>query len=284
MKTVIFTLLAFFIFLSGCAMHEDVLLLNDRLEYMEQHFNTVETKNKNLSSQMDDIKKKGGEKAQNIKSQYAELRILHERMMADIQVLNGKVEELDHLLNNHIAEVEASQSGKDGKLGRMNERLAVNTVRIAHMEKYLGLEKSGKSSSTAGTGSSKKKRKTLSKDKLYLSAKQAFDRGELETSRERFQSLIKKYPKSKNADNAQFWIGEIHFREKWYEKAILEYQKVIENYPLGNKVPAALLKQGLAFHRIGEDANARLVLNELLKKFPKSNEATIAQKKIKGLK
>ena len=42
----------------------------------------------------------------------------------------------------------------------------------------------------------------------------------------KFKELIERFPKSERADNAQFWIGEIYYREKWYEKAILEYQKV----------------------------------------------------------
>ena len=60
----------------------------------------------------------------------------------------------------------------------------------------------------------------------------------------------------------------------------MEYQKVIENYPKGNKVPAALLKQGLAFRNIGDKPNARLILNELVKKYPNSNEGGIAKQKL----
>ncbi len=96
--------------------------------------------------------------------------------------------------------------------------------------------------------------------------------------------MLKLYPKSPQADNAQFWLGETYYREKWYEKAILEYQKVIEKYPKGNKVPASLLKQGLAFHSLGDKANTRLILTELIKKYPKSNEAKIAKQKLKRLK
>ena len=103
----------------------------------------------------------------------------------------------------------------------------------------------------------------------------------LAAAKKYFQEVIQRYPKSENADNAQFWIGEIYYREKWYEKAILEYQKVIEKYPDGNKVPAALLKQGLAFHNIGDKANSRHILEELVKKYPKSNEAKIAREKLK---
>jgi TolA-binding protein len=56
---------------------------------------------------------------------------------------------------------------------------------------------------------------------------------------------------------------------------------VIENYPKGNKVPAALLKQGMAFHNIGDKPNSRHILEELVKKFPKTNEAKIAREKLK---
>ena len=83
------------------------------------------------------------------------------------------------------------------------------------------------------------------------------------------------------AGNAQFWLGETYYREQWYEKAILEYQKVIENYPDGNKIEASLLKQGLAFFNLGDKANARLILQELIRKHPKSNEAQIARQKVK---
>ena len=126
--------------------------------------------------------------------------------------------------------------------------------------------------------------KELSDDELYVRAKQSFDNGEYETARKGFQDLLDKYPKSKNADNAQFWIGEIYYREKWYEKAILEYQKVIENYPQGNKVPGSLLKQGFAFLNIGDETNARLILRELMNKYPESNEAKVAGKKLDELK
>ncbi|MBF0202691.1 MAG: tetratricopeptide repeat protein, partial [Desulfamplus sp.] len=74
-----------------------------------------------------------------------------------------------------------------------------------------------------------------------------------------------------------------YYREKWYEKAILEYQRVIEEYPRGNKVMAALLKQGYSFANLGEKGNARLILEELIRKYPQSQEAKSARDKLKAL-
>jgi TolA-binding protein len=48
-------------------------------------------------------------------------------------------------------------------------------------------------------------------------------------------------------------------------------------------VPAALLKQGFAFAELGEKVNARLVLQELVEKYPQSQEAARAKTRLKAL-
>jgi tol-pal system protein YbgF len=105
----------------------------------------------------------------------------------------------------------------------------------------------------------------------------------MDAARRDFEKLLTRYPQSELANNAQFWIGESHYRERWFEKAILEYQTVIEKYPDGSKVAAAMLKQGFAFLQLGDEANARLVLGELQRKHPDSSEAKVAAKKLAEL-
>mgnify|MGYP000926555147 FL=1 len=51
----------------------------------------------------------------------------------------------------------------------------------------------------------------------------------------------------------------------------------------GNKVQAALLKQGFAFAGMGDKANARLILQELIEKYPNSSEAKMARQKMGSL-
>ena len=82
----------------------------------------------------------------------------------------------------------------------------------------MGFESSVKAGkdSKAGKGSVTKK---LTDEGFYFHAKQAFDLGKFNASLEGFQKLLNKYPKSKNADNAQFWIGEIHYQEKWSRRS-----------------------------------------------------------------
>ena len=56
---------------------------------------------------------------------------------------------------------------------------------------------------------------------------------------------------------------------------------MIENYPDGNKVPASLLKQGLAFFNLDEKVNARFFLQEVINNYPTSSEAKTARNKLK---
>ncbi len=68
---------------------------------------------------------------------------------------------------------------------------------------------------------------------------------------------------------------------KDYGKAVLAYQEVIEKYPRSPKYRSAVLKQGMAFYQIGKDKAGRAVLQDLVDRFPKSPEATVAKKYMK---
>ena len=98
-----------------------------------------------------------------------------------------------------------------------------------------------------------------------------------------FKQFIQTHPKSALAPNAQFWAGECSFAMKDYQKAIKEYQIVVERYPRHEKANAAMLKQGLAFESIGMLEEAKLFLQKLVAKAPSSPEARKAAERLKTL-
>ena len=275
MKKTVLIALAWLVTLSGCALQQDVISLDDRLAQAERRYADAEKKNKELESKLSEY----GQGDKNLRSKTASQSAMIESLREEIQILSGRVEETEYFLKQKIQGFEKSSETLDKTTNS-------NTERIARLEQYLNFESTAagkKIPPDSHRTTEKQVKKQLSEDTIYESAKQAYDQGDYEAARDGFQKLIKQYPKSKNADNAQFWIGEIYYHEKWYEKAILEYQKVIEEYPDGNKVQASLLKQGFAFLNLGDTSNARLILSELIKKYPKSNEAKIAKRKLKGL-
>jgi tol-pal system protein YbgF len=264
----------------ACATQSEVVSLDTRLGEIEMREAELKRDKAALEAQ-----RLENERA--LRQQSASLRAGIEELREEVRTLNGRIEEIEHR--------QAQQQSKGSASSQLSDELKTSVAdseqRIRRIEAYLNLEPAvaGASAGAAAAGSASKIRAedrpsaALSEKALYNRAKQAFDQGDSDAARKDFETFIERHPKSKNADNAQFWIGEIYYRDKWYEKAILEYQKVIEIYPDGNKVPAALLKQGLAFNNIGDQANARLILEELVRKYPKSNEATVATKKLQSL-
>jgi tol-pal system protein YbgF len=243
--------------------------------------NTAQEETKKLSADLDTYRKSSKQSQQGVREDTATLSATVDQLRKDLQVLTGKLEEADYSIEKSRSTQANTAQEKENRLNRIEEIGRQNQDRIVRIEQYLDLEPSTEAlKPSAGAGKKAPDKKELPENDLYDAAKKAFDRGEFEVARAQFLEFLKRFPKSKNADNAQFWIGEIYFREKWYEKAIMEYQKVIESYPNGNKVAAALLKQGLAFFNLDEKANARLILKEMIRKYPKSDEAKIAKKKL----
>ncbi|MEN8246252.1 MAG: tol-pal system protein YbgF [Thermodesulfobacteriota bacterium] len=290
----------------GCAHQDDVIILDQRLAKMEklgkeldqktrrlendytemsqrdeQSYAAFEKDSEALGQELSESKTRLEKENQRIRGQYAGINAQIVELQDELQGVRGNLEETDYMVRQRMDTSEELGREIQVRFDKMAVSLEKMEGRIQYIEQYLDLEPGQvQAPPSAAIVTDNKK---LSDADLYTSAKQAFDQGDFETAKKSFNQIITEYPKSEHADNAQFWIGEIYYREKWYEKAILEYQKVIENYPKGNKVPASLLKQGFAFLSLGDKANARLILNELAKKYPNTNEGKIAAQKLKEI-
>jgi len=277
MKPIIY-FVAFSLLFLGCAAREDIVTLDSNMASLYRRITTLERENAEMKKRLDLLRQTGEGKAEDLRVKTAEIQASLDRFAEEMQVLRGKTEEAEFLLKP----TETAQMEQEKRLISLEKAVREQEERIGRIEGYLNLESGGAGVSGKAPAASPavEPAKPLSENEAYAVAKQAFDRGEYEKSRTLFQDLLKNHPASIHADNAQFWIGESYYREKWYEKAILEYQKVIEQYPTGNKVQASLLKQGLAFQQLGDNPNARLILKELVRKYPDSTEAKIARQKL----
>ena len=275
------TLLFCILVLAGCAGRSDVIVLDDRLAAVEGQL----ARQKAL---IDKFGQTSENKEQNIRGQTANLRVEIDSMREQIGAINGRLEEVEYQIKQGKNAPGNTDASGSTELDRMKEDARVMNSRITSIEQYLDMGGAAKSNvakpAPAKVPAASVPLSSLSEQELYDQAKQAFDAGELEKAREGFQEFTKRFPNSQNADNAQFWIGEIYYREKWYEKAIVEYQKVVENYPKGNKIRSAMLKQGYAFLNIGDKANARLILKELINKYPDTTESQLAAQKLSQIK
>lgn len=120
----------------------------------------------------------------------------------------------------------------------------------------------------------------LDSQALYDSAYALYKQGKHDEARDAFRQYIERFPDTPLTDNAYFWIGESYYDQRQYEQAILEYDKVVQKFSNGDKVPSALLKQAFAFDAINDPVDAKILLKKILREHPASEQAAIAKKKL----
>lgn len=283
--------------IGGCAPRSDVRMLEDRVIALErrnlelqQQTAAAEQEKSQLRSQLQNYGTTLEEKEQVLRSQSASLTATLDRIRNELQAVRGKLEETSYQTDQRLRAMEGTVAANANRLETIERQMGIESPRgQGYRPGAASRPSAGISSERSGSAPARPRptaRPTASpasENDLYLEAKQAFDRGDFDPALEGFRTLVREYPTAQYADNAQFWIGEIFYRQQQYENAILEYQTVIEKYPRGNKVRASLLKQGFAFSNLGDRANARLILQDLIDKYPDSSESKIAQQKLNAL-
>lgn len=267
-------LLPFFLLLvlSGCATRGDLAALQQDVEELKgrtlQHDKSIAL----VRTEAKDIAEKGSREAlkslDTLRKGTADMQANLDTMRVDLQAMTGKVDDLGQAAKKPFDDISLLKEDTSKAVVNMDERikkleseLAQSNARIAAISKSLETPES-----------------------LYKQGLDALNSGESEKSREMLAKFKEQFPDHKLAANAAYWIGETYYREKNYEQAVLEFQKVIKDYPGKEKVPAAMLKQGMAFKELGDLKSARFVLKELIEKFPRAEEIGAAKEALSKLK
>lgn len=119
--------------------------------------------------------------------------------------------------------------------------------------------------------------------RLYEIAYQDLMRENYQLAMINFRSFLERYPHSALSDNAQYWIGEVHYAQGQYSVAIEEFRRVVEGFPGQEKVPAAYLKIALCFQKMQDSPTARRYLEYVIQNYPETREAQLARERLPEL-
>ncbi len=105
-------------------------------------------------------------------------------------------------------------------------------------------------------------------------------RGNVEPAREGFQEFLTRYGRSELADDARYWLGDLAYGQGDFAAAATEFSQLLSDFPQTDKAPAALLKRGYCLRELGKTDEATAVFNDLISRYPDSNEAGLAKDEI----
>jgi len=278
------------VLLAGCASVRDVQIVDNEIDKIYSRLNALQKENKSLGDKISALS------AENQKLR-TDLLFRLENVQTEIRTLSTSVEEYKDYVNRPSKEIGRVKEDVDSRLrvleeGRrvLEEKNKAQEERIRGMEDRLkGMEGKSKQAEPEKPGPAKEvpsegKGASAGMGNMYKVAYEAFQKGDVEGARKKFEAFLKQYPNTELSGHAQFWIGETYYQKKDFEKAILEYEKTITKYPEGSKVPAALYKQGLAFLELGDKTNARNLFKRVIERYPRSEQAEMAKKKLEAMK
>ena len=91
---------------------------------------------------------------------------------------------------------------------------------------------------------------------------------------------IRDSPKSNLAPRAQYWIGDSYFNLRDFKLAIANQQTLIKTYPDSPSVPDAMLNIASSQIDMGESNAGRKTLEDLMAKYPVSEAADKAKRRL----
>jgi tol-pal system protein YbgF len=269
------------------SLEAELLRLNGQLEESAHHNRLLREENKEIES-----------------SFIARIEVLEEEQNKKL----AQLEETISQVNDNLAKTDSQLSQAEAEIEKINQERAQEAAARARKaaeeaRKAAQEAKAAKATIVRTDGtvqiSADKKKKTITgtpdqsddtspdavrNDDLYAQALSLYKAKKIDQAYDGFTDYLNRYPDGKMAANARFWMGECLFTQNEFELAILDYQKVIVDYPRHTKAPAALLKQGMAFEKLNDDETAKIVYQKILDTYPESDQAGPATSRLQSLK
>ena len=220
--------------------------------------------------------------------QGAVLKTLVEQLAEQISTLKKSVEDVKGSNQQTQASVGARIESVNGQFSAVNSSLDLVLERISKLSQQIAETKAKvevldqTQQNTAGTPGPAKAGPP-SPEELYNAAYGDFLKGSYDLSRQGFEEYLKNYPDTELSDNAQYWIGESYYAQRKFAEAVKAFDRVMQDYPRGDKVAAAALKKAYC---LLESKNTEAGIRELrllIVKYPSSDSAQLAKDRLNSL-
>jgi tol-pal system protein YbgF len=242
-----------------------VQMLQDNMARMQQSFDERMGVMKDLVTQQTD----------NVNRMSTAVDTLQKTLQQQTSDATGKVDQVSgqiQSLHDAVDELKA-------KLAQVSKQL--NDIQAA--QQNITSPPTGTTPGTPGTAPGGAANTALPPDVLYNSGLSDFMAGKNDLAGQEFAQFLQAYGNNDLAGNAQFYLGEIDYRKNNFQAAIDDYNKVLDQYPGGNKGAAAQLKKGFALLELGQKDAGVKELRSLIGRYPKSPEALQAKERLNKL-
>jgi tol-pal system protein YbgF len=180
-----------------------------------------------------------------------------------------------------IETLDANIADNQRSFAELSAQIAVAQEELENLAQVLA--RRGASGGSEGASSATSTSYPSDPQELYQAAYNDYLRGNYDPAIVAFRQFIASFPASQLADNAQYWIGECYFHQQKFREAVAEFSRVESSYPTSERLASALLRKGYALIELGDSASARGALLTVVQRFPRSDDAILAQRQLDTL-
>ncbi|MBN2231339.1 MAG: tol-pal system protein YbgF [Deltaproteobacteria bacterium] len=277
--------------LSACASDQYYVRLDDSVHKLEQRVGTIER-------QQEEEAHRG---AGDLQKQLADTTFRLDSLETELRMLNASVEETRlgprDLPAVETRELELFYERVEARLQQLEQKVAACTAAPPAVTPAAGalpdvpaptdasrLQASSPAEPTPPATPAAPAPPSARERAFYEDAYTVYKRGDYDAARKKLVKFTEAFPQSQYKVNALFWIAECSYQEKNYEEAIIKYDEIITTYPDHPKASSALLKQGFSFLMIGDQTDGALILKKVIERYPDSDQAEIARRKLDTLR
>lgn len=261
--------------LVACTSSEDMTLLHREISDVQQQVEQL-SQSMPAKQDLDAVERRMQEVATQTSRSNADLAMRVEQLQEQIEALHSSLERTIKQLEGISQELASARGSATSGYYLPPVSAAPAPGGGAAAAEPTGTAGAAAGAAAGATGSE-------SPEQLYRAAYEDYMRGNYQLAADGFAEYRRRWPSTELSDNALYWIGECLDAQDETEEALAIFNQVLEEYPASDKAPAAQLKKGLLYLKLGDKGQGVLNLQYVVYEHPGTREADLARERLRSL-
>ena len=253
-------------------MMAEIRMLQEQNAQLQQSIGTLVDALKTVTSKLD-------EQAATARKTTADARLLVEGLSGELRVVREKIDDTHVRLGSLAQEVDALRNSIPQTPGVAVDPNAPSPSTSATPAGPAGTPPAGGSPlpPVANAGPPANPAAGMSPGRLWDMAFSDYAAGQWPLAIQGFETYIRAFPRSEQADDAQFYIGEAYQLDGKMREALAAYERVSADYPQSNRAADSYYKRGVTYNTMNQPDKAREMFETTIRLFPNSESSRLAR-------
>ena len=236
-----------------------------------------------LQTQVDQLQQAMTQMKQSFDERMGVMRNLLEKNTDAANKVTAAIDGLQSSLNKQQQDRTAQVDQISGQIQSLNDTMDELKARLAKLSKGFEDMQAAQQSMAAQQSQTQQQAQAPPPDVLYNNALRDFNGGKNDLATQEFGDYVKFYPNTDLSGNSYYYLAEIEYKAGDYQRAVANYDLVLQNFPGGNKAASAQLKKGFALIELGKQDEGAQELKHVIQRYPRSTEAVQARDKLRKM-